>query len=195
MEMKQCLILAAGLSSRMGQWKMMLPWREGTVLDSTLRNALAFCDRVILVTGYRGEALRQRYAGRDRILLCHNPVYTQGMFSSLQRGARRLQPGHFFIIPGDMPAVTPDIYAALWQHRSARVLVPFCEGGRGHPALLPPDMRRRILDAPANVTLKHLVSTCGRDAVPVQSAAIHWDVDTPQQYAQLRERVIPDRIS
>ncbi|WPM85025.1 NTP transferase domain-containing protein [Apirhabdus apintestini] len=103
MEMKQCLILAAGLSSRMGQWKMMLPWREGTVLDSTLRNALAFCDRVILVTGYRGEALRQRYAGRDRILLCHNPVYTQGMFSSLQRGARRLQPGHFLSFPAICP--------------------------------------------------------------------------------------------
>lgn len=31
---KQCIMLAAGLSSRMGKWKMMMPWGEGTILDS-----------------------------------------------------------------------------------------------------------------------------------------------------------------
>ncbi|MFT8211100.1 MAG: NTP transferase domain-containing protein [Symbiopectobacterium sp.] len=48
MNEKVCLMLAAGLSSRMGQWKMMLPWGEGTVLDSALAAALSFCDRVVL---------------------------------------------------------------------------------------------------------------------------------------------------
>ncbi|NGD67297.1 NTP transferase domain-containing protein, partial [Serratia marcescens] len=50
-----CIITAAGLSSRMGQWKMMLPWQQGTILDTSIKNALQFCSRIILVTGYRGN--------------------------------------------------------------------------------------------------------------------------------------------
>ena len=38
---KQCVMLAAGLSSRMGKWKMMMPWGEGTILDSAL--AIGWC--------------------------------------------------------------------------------------------------------------------------------------------------------
>jgi molybdenum cofactor cytidylyltransferase len=44
---KQCVMLAAGLSSRMGKWKMMMPWGEGTILDSALpapwRSAIGWC--------------------------------------------------------------------------------------------------------------------------------------------------------
>lgn len=56
-----CIITAAGLSSRMGKWKMMLPWRDGTILDASIKNALQFCSRIIVVTGFRGEALQARY--------------------------------------------------------------------------------------------------------------------------------------
>ncbi|MDE8740011.1 NTP transferase domain-containing protein, partial [Escherichia coli] len=50
-----CIITAAGLSSRMGQLKMMLPWEQGTILDTSIKNALQFCSRINLVTGYRGN--------------------------------------------------------------------------------------------------------------------------------------------
>ncbi|MDS6632108.1 NTP transferase domain-containing protein [Klebsiella michiganensis] len=53
----------AGLSSRMGKWKMMMPWGEGTILDSALASALAFCDRVVLVTGFRGDELYRVLSG------------------------------------------------------------------------------------------------------------------------------------
>ncbi len=54
-----CIITAAGLSSRMGQWKMMLPRQQGTILDTSIKNALQFCSRIILVTGYRGNELHE----------------------------------------------------------------------------------------------------------------------------------------
>ena len=62
-----CIITAAGLSSRMGTWKMMLPYCQGTMLDASLKNALAFCQRVILVVGHRGEELEARYLERPRL--------------------------------------------------------------------------------------------------------------------------------
>jgi len=188
--MKQCLMLAAGLSSRMGDWKMMLPWGNATVLDSALNNALSFCDRVILVTGWRAETLRQRYAGRADIVLCHNVNYAHGMFSSLRCGARLLAPGAFFVVPGDMPALPPEIYATLWRHRAQEAcLVPEYDHGCGHPVLLPADMRGTILAAEHTENLKNLILARGRQRIPVASAAIHWDLDTPERYRELCSRV------
>jgi molybdenum cofactor cytidylyltransferase len=194
---KQCLLLAAGLSSRMGEWKMLLPWGSSVILDSALDNALSFCDRVILVTGYQGARLRQRYADRAGITLCHNENYMQGMFSSVRCGARRLEPGDFFVVPGDMPLLTRDIYAALWRHRDYDCcLVPQYDGGRGHPVLLPADMREAILQAKNDANLKALINVRGRRSVSVATPSIHWDLDTPEQYQEiLAASTMTDHIS
>ncbi|WP_246761253.1 NTP transferase domain-containing protein [Erwinia sp. BNK-24-b] len=184
--MKQCIMLAAGLSSRMGHWKMLLPWKDLTVLDSALQNALAFCDTVILVTGHRAAELRQRYADRPSVRLCHNADYMAGMFSSVRCGAAALLPGErFFIVPGDMPAIDPNVYRLLWHYRTCYCLLPSYAGGNGHPALLPAIMREHILAAPETETLRTLMQICGRESLPVTSSTIHWDVDTPAQYQRL----------
>ncbi|WP_419831933.1 NTP transferase domain-containing protein [Endozoicomonas atrinae] len=111
-----CLITAAGLSSRMGRWKMMLPFssrdpnRESnkeldgseTILDCSIANALCFCQRVILVTGYRGEEIHSRYENHPRIKLVHNPSYSLGLFSSIQTGISHCETDYLFITHGDM---------------------------------------------------------------------------------------------
>lgn len=180
--MKECIMLAAGLSSRMGSWKMLLPWQGSTVLDSALDNALAFCDRVILVTGYRAAELRQRYAGHPAVQLCHNAHYQSGMFSSVRCGAAALTGGRFFVVPGDMPAVGAEVYAQLWRQQSCGCLLPSYAGRRGHPVLLPFTLAARITAAPEESNLRSLISACGYTSVPVESQAIHWDLDTPDQY-------------
>jgi len=177
-------MLAAGFSSRMGAWKMLLPWRKKTVLDSALRNALGFCDRVILVTGYRAEELHQRYAGWPAVQLCYNANYPSGMFSSVRCGAAALSGEHFFVVPGDMPAIDARIYARLWQHRGSRCLLPRYAGRNGHPVLLPGAMATHIMAAPESSTLRTLMQGFGCASLPVDSPAIHWDLDTPEQYQQ-----------
>lgn len=182
--MKECIVLAAGLSSRMGCWKMLLPWQDSTVLESAIRNALAFCDSVILVTGYRAEELRQRYASWPAVRLCYNADYRSGMFSSIRCGAAALSGGRFFVVPGDMPEIDPGIYAQLWQHRSTRCLLPCYAGRNGHPVLLPAAMATQIMAASEQSTLRTLIQAYGFIRVPVGSQAVHWDLDTPAQYRQ-----------
>lgn len=183
--MKECVVLAAGLSTRMGSWKMMLPWKNGTVLDGTIASALSFCDRVILVTGYRADELRQRYAGHHGVRLCHNPYFTGGMFSSVRCGVAALSGERFFLIPGDMPAVDPQVYSLLWHYPSCGCIQPCHNGGRGHPVLLPAALREIILSAPAESNLRQLIEAYGCESVAVNSQTIHCDLDTPEQYQQL----------
>lgn len=188
MSEKTCLMLAAGLSSRMGQWKMMLPWEDGTVLDSALAAALSFCDRVVLVTGFRAADLHARYQHQAGIQLCHNQHFTLGMFSSIRCGVEAVGDGHFFLALGDMPAVSGAVYRALWQQRADQCLIPEYQQGKGHPVLLPPAMRERVRQASPDSTLKTVISAQGLRRVPVAEVAIHWDLDTPAQYQQLRRR-------
>ncbi len=188
MPVKECLILAAGMSTRMGTWKMMLPWGKGTVLDSAIADALSFCDRVILVTGFRGAELHQRYAHHPDIELVHNASYQEGMFSSIQAGVKRIKARHFFIALGDMPAAGAGVYASLWRQRRETCLIPEYQQGRGHPVLLPFSIIEKIGSAGADDNLKTVVHQFGSQTVGVQESGIHWDVDTPQQYQQLLSR-------
>jgi molybdenum cofactor cytidylyltransferase len=183
---KECVMLAAGLSSRMGKWKMTMPWGEGTILDSGLASALAFCDRVVLVTGFRGDELAAYYQDHPAIDVVFNPDYRAGMFSSIQCGVSHLRSTRFFLALGDMPEVTPEVYRQLWACRDEETCVlPVYEQGKGHPVLLPQRAMELISNATEGTTLRDIIGRMAMRVVPVDAQGIHWDVDTPLQYQQV----------
>lgn len=193
---KQCIMLAAGLSSRMGKWKMMLPWGEGTILDSALAGALAFCDRVVLVTGFRGDELAACYQDHPGVEVVFNPRYQDGMFSSIQCGVGHISASRFFLALGDMPEVTPGVYRRLWDNADAEsCLIPAYERGKGHPVLLPKRAISLIRRAPQGATLRDVIGQMAVRVIPVASLGIHWDVDTPQQYLEVARRCRKDQVA
>lgn len=190
---KECIMLAAGLSSRMGKWKMMMPWGEGTILDSAIASALAFCDRVVLVTGFRGDELAAYYQDHPRIKVVFNSEYQSGMFSSIQRGVSHVRGSHFFLALGDMPEVTASVYRRLWANADAETcFIPAYELGRGHPVLLPARAISLIRSAPKGATLRDVIGQMAVSVIPVETPGIHWDVDTPQQYLQVAQQCRKD---
>lgn len=185
-ESRQCVMLAAGLSSRMGKWKMVMPWGAGTILDSALASALSFCDRVVLVTGFRGDELAAYYQDHPRIDIVHNADFEAGMFSSIQRGAAAVTSSRFFLALGDMPEVTPGVYRALWARpERGACLIPGYDRGKGHPVLLPRQALALIKNAPQGATMKDVVRQLETRVVPVNAEGIHWDVDTPVDYERV----------
>ena len=56
------ILLAAGLSTRMGTNKLLLPFKGKTIIEATLETVLSFTKRVVVVTGHEseriGEAIR-----------------------------------------------------------------------------------------------------------------------------------------
>lgn len=190
MQQIECVMLAAGLSSRMGRWKMMLPYGDGTILDCAIANALGFCQRVIVVSGFRGDELAERYRHHPQVQIAHNADYHAGMLSSIQTGVRQVRGGHFFLALGDMPGVSPWLYAALWQEKGEFVLIPRCHKGKGHPVLLPRSIITHITDAPPGVTMKQLIAQQDYRFLEVGDQAIHMDIDTPTQYRQLQSAAV-----
>jgi molybdenum cofactor cytidylyltransferase len=190
----ECLMLAAGSSNRMDAWKMTLPWGESTIVEHSVRTALSICSRVVLVAGYRAEELVQRFRQWPQVEVVRNERYESGMFSSVQRGAQAAGEGReFFVALADMPQVSRAIYLELleWSRRlsslfaprgAAYALIPKFRGKKGHPLLLSPQMRHKILKAEVCKTLRDVLAEVPTLVVPVDEQGILQDIDTPGDY-------------
>lgn len=190
------LVLAAGLSSRMGAFKPLLPLRGRTVLENTVDSLLSGgADSVVAVAGYRaGEVeslLRERYGARARVV--RNPDYDRtDMLRSIQIGCRALPDcDAFFLLPGDMPLVRRSTFEELLRSRGrGGVVFPERDGRRGHPPLIDSRLIPEILSYDGPDGLRGLWRRYEHEihAVPVDDEGVSIDLDTPEAYDRCRRR-------
>jgi molybdenum cofactor cytidylyltransferase len=176
-----CVMLAAGKSTRMDAWKMMLPWGASTIIETTVEQALAVCSRIILVAGYRADELAALFQGRKEVRVVVNPDFQAGMFASIQCGTALVRSERFFLALGDMPLVDAEIYRALLQYPGEAV-IPKYRGKKGHPLLLSEAVRRRIPELAPTDTLRSVLAEFPTLAVPVESKGVLHDIDNPEDY-------------
>ncbi len=155
------------------------------MLDASLKNALVFCQRVILVVGHRGEELQARYGSRPDIVVVHNPDYRQGLGSSIRCALAASDADYLFISHGDLPCIPREVYQQLWQARGEFALFPSFEGEAGHPVLLPKSLARELATAPAQGSVRRWLLQRPHRTIPVESPAILFDIDTPERYQAL----------
>ena len=155
------------------------------MLDASLKNALAFCQRVILVVGHRGDELADRYGGREDIVIVHNPDYEQGLGSSIRRALAASDADYLFISHGDLPCIPREVYQQLWQARGRAALFPTWQGEAGHPVLLPQSLARELAEAPVQQSVRRWLQERPHRFIAVESPAILFDVDTPERYQAL----------
>lgn len=137
------LILAAGLSSRMGDFKPLLPLCGKTLIENTVDSMLrGGAESIVVVTGYRGDeiedTLRKYYT--ESVVFARNPDYgTTDMMRSIQIGCRAMPScDAFFLLPGDMPAIRQDTFLRIKAAYSGEksILFPTLNGWRKHPPLI-----------------------------------------------------------
>ena len=181
-----CIITAAGLSSRMGQWKMMLPWQEGTILDASIKNALQFCSRIILVTGFHAQELQTRYSNNPRITLAHNADYQHGLFSSVICGARAVTSEYCFITHGDLPCITADVFRTMWPLRYNGSLLPHYQGIPGHPILVASRYLQQRLNRSDGSSVRKALLSGRHQRLELEYPEIIFDIDTPADFIRLQ---------
>jgi CTP:molybdopterin cytidylyltransferase MocA len=198
------IVLAAGYSSRMAEFKPLLPLAGITALERCIGvfRSAGITD-VIAVLGHRADEL-QPIAERAGARCVRNPDFELGMFSSVVAGSRALseRTDAAFVLPADIPLVRPDTIrqiAATFALRDAAIVYPVFEGRRGHPPLIARKILAEAADEGASGPLSALLARYESEAVelPVADQAIHMDMDTPAEYDELRalaaSREIPTR--
>lgn len=184
------VVLAAGLSRRMGRPKLPLPWGEKTVIEKVVQSVLdGGVEQVLVVTG---GARQEVEAALDRwpVQFVFNPHYAdQEMLVSLQIGLRALGGDIVaaLVCLGDQPQIQAEvvrkIYEAYQQDQSA-IVVPSYHMRRGHPWLLPREHWNEVLALPAESNLRAYLQTNAGiiHYVVVDTPSILADLDTPQDY-------------
>lgn len=180
-----CIITAAGLSSRMGQWKMMLPWQDGTILDASIKNAQRCCSHIILVVGFRHRELMTRYSDLPNMTLIYNPDFRQGLYSSVKAGIQALRHDYCFITHGDLPCLNDGVYHDLWQQRFEGTLLPHYAGVPGHPILSSTNNLRRCLSGPLRTSVRQSLLSGPCRTLTLNNPAIILDIDTPEDFIRL----------
>lgn len=186
------VVTAAGLSSRMGAFKPLLPLAGATVIEHTVASLLrGGAGQVTVVTGYRADqveaALHRTFDERVRCVRNENYAASD-MMASVRIGVSALAPcDAFFLLPGDMPAVGEATFAALRQARDekrAAVVFPALEGRRKHPPLIDSRLIPEILAFDGQGGLRELWSwhEGALVTVAVTDKGVALDLDTPADY-------------
>ena len=181
------IVLAAGLSTRMGANKLLLPWRDGASIVAHVARAYldAGVESLVVVTGRDAAAVRACLSPLP-LEFAHNPAYaTGGMVSSVQAGLRALGESlrAVFIQPGDMPCVSGAVIAALARaHQTGWSVAPCFDGQRGHPVLLDRSRRAAMLALAAGSMPRDALDMSRLRLLDVDDGGVLVDVDTPKAY-------------
>jgi molybdenum cofactor cytidylyltransferase len=188
------VVLAAGMSSRMGRPKQLLTIDGQPILrvvvDRALRSPL---DEVVVVLGHRAEEIRSVLPVDPRVRSVSNPRFADGLSTSVAAGLGAAGPGAeaAVILLGDQPGLRPDAVAAVieaFRRTGARAVQADYDGRPGHPTLLSRSVWAEVLtelagdSGAADVLRRHpdwrAVAEVG--GVPPE------DVDTTEDYERVR---------
>jgi len=183
------IILSAGLSSRIGDFKPLLPLGGELFLERVIAlYRSAGIQDIRVVAGYRaGDVMA--LAGRCGARPVFNPDFAQGMFSSVVSGVSDLSQdcAGFFIHPVDIPLVRRQTLIDLknaFKHGKASIFYPTFLEARGHPPLISGIHVKALKTWTEQGGLREFLNGYEADAmnVPVVDRFVLKDIDTPKDY-------------
>jgi molybdenum cofactor cytidylyltransferase len=188
------VILAAGMSRRMGRPKALLDLGGQPLirrLAQTVRQAPV--GPVIVVTGHEPAPIQDALDGL-KFRFVHNPQYEAGgMLSSIQTGVGAISDfcDAFFLLLLDQPLVQASTLKSMWeawQLSGQAIVVPRYRNRRGHPILISIRYAGLIQSLPPTASLRDFVvrqrSQTGE--VRVDDRGVASDVDTPADYLAIQ---------
>lgn len=188
------VVLAAGLSQRMGRPKMTLPWQDTTIIGQVVRVLLDVgIDHVLVVTGGSRNDVESALAGMP-VSTTFNPDFANGeMMQSLRVGLTALHQeiNAALVVLGDQPQIELDVVKSiLTAHKQGQniIVVPSYQSRRGHPWLVDRALWDVLLDAQAISTMRQFLNQFRNQIcyVDVNTASILHDLDTPEDYLKFQ---------
>ncbi len=186
------IILAAGMSQRMGVPKMTLPWRRSTVLGA-----------VVTIIHDAGVMHIRVVTGGSRKLVEHildempyaverdfNPAYANGeMLDSIKIGLSNLgaRVSAALLALGDQPQIEVKVVSTIigrYFDTGNQVIVPSYQMRRGHPWLIGRSLWREILGMTYGQSMRDFFARHAAeiDYLNVDTPSVLQDLDTPEDY-------------
>ena len=183
------LIVAAGMSTRMGEFKPMLSIGSISVAQRVIATLhQAGVSKIVMVTGYNATILERHLAGNGIIFLRNEDYATTQMFDSVKIGLAYLRDkcDKVLFTPVDVPLFTARTVKIILDS-GASLACPMCEGQQGHPILIASHLIPEIMNDCGEQGLKGAMDRCSVPLLRIDvddPGTIH-DADTPEDFSAL----------
>ncbi len=193
------ILLAAGVSRRMGTLKALLDWQgRPLIMHQIVALREAGADEVVVVLGHRADELQARIgANRDvysvgNVRCVVNSHYAEGKTTSIKTGLRGIStdPDHrgpILMLNVDQPRSSAVIRKVIAAHGDgdALITIPTCGGKGGHPIVVSRSLHGEMLEISESTQGMRAVTQCHQgetQRVELEAPELLWDVNTPEQY-------------
>ena len=186
------VVLAAGLSRRMGRRKLLIELEGRPLLRWSVDAIIGHVDQVVVVTPPADVAIRDALRGLE-VRFAENPRPEDGQGTSVATGITALgeQVEAAIVALGDQPSLPPDVVPLLFaafRRAGTPIVAPVYRGTQGTPVLFAasvfPELRALTGDAGARRVVERDPARVVRVALDVD---MPLDVDTPDDLARLAE--------
>lgn len=186
------IILAAGTSSRYGQFKQLLDWKGKSFIRQVTETALqAGLEPVVVVTGFRHTDVASHLQDLP-IRLIHNPDFELGQSTSIKAGIRSL-PQHIgaaVFLLADQPQIPPEVISALVETHAGEcpsILAPLVlEERRANPVLFDCVTFPDLLNLTGDIGGRGIFDKHRVTYLPWHDDILIFDVDKPDDYERLK---------
>lgn len=187
------VILAAGNSSRLGQPKQLLEYKNSTLLKNTIVAALSVPDSIIIVVTGSNSEIIEKSLNSDKIKTCFNSDWQAGMSTSIAKGLKEL----LLLCPDcescifavcDQPYLTTAIFEDLihhYQNNEKGIAASAYSETLGTPVLFNEKYFDELLELEGHEGAKKIINRFIDDVIAVPFEKGNIDIDTIEDYEKL----------
>lgn len=192
-ELTAIIILAAGNSSRLGEPKQLLRYKNKTLLENTIAAASAVPNSVIIVVTGANHELIQKELYSESVIICYNPDWENGMSTSINAGLKKLLTLHpdiqkcIFTVC-DQPylsgAVFEDLLKEYFKTKKGIIASSYSQT-LGTPVLFDKKYFDALLELKGQEGAKKIITQFAEDTTSVLFENGAVDIDTVEDYNNL----------
>lgn len=183
------IVLAAGQSKRMGQNKLLMPFRGQSVLTRAidLVSGLGFGEKILVTSAETANAVRIP----ESFVTTINESPENGQASSLKLGVNAATLDYYMFFLADMPLLTEsDVLKIISGIIDGKIIVPKAGNLPANPVIFPKKFRRELLEIEGDKGGRDVIAAHESECktVLIENAEAFMDIDTPEEYSYLSKK-------
>ena len=175
------LILAAGNSSRLGEPKQLVTYKNSTLLEHACKKALQINNNVFVVLGANFLQCKEKIKNLD-VNIIENKNYQEGLSSSIQEGILHLcDYDKTLIMLCDQPFITIDHLQKLIDksNKSNKIICSFYKNDVAVPAIFSQNFYKHLLELKGDKGAKSTIKKFASDMIVLEDS-FSIDIDTQE---------------
>ena len=185
------ILLAAGISSRMGSVKALLPWENKTLIEWQIEKIQeSGIEEIIVVLGSNAEEIQNRIKNLE-ISIVLNPDYEKGKTTTIKKGLSGVKNSEsdIMLLAVDQPRHGWILKKVIDNHIRNKSLIscPIYKGSKGHPIIFQNKLRKELFEIEEKFQGIRKITTKYTDSVntiEVESGTVNIDINTPEEYQE-----------